>query len=63
MRIVYKKGMLFLTLYTIFIKFSIAFQKISSLYTVSMFEMCNMPMFGQTGGLQNGKVKHYYYAP
>lgn len=50
MRIVYKKGILFLTLYTIFIKLSIAFQKISSLYTVSMFEMCNMPMFRHLEG-------------
>ena len=45
------------------VKFAIGFEKISILHTVSIFEMCNMPMFGQTGGLQNGKVKHYYYAP
>ena len=56
MRIVYKKGILFLTLYTIFIKFSIAFQKISSMYTVSMFEMCNMPMFRHLEGYSMEKT-------
>lgn len=54
---------LLLKLYMIGVKFAISFEKISILHKVSIFEMCNMPMFGQTGGLQNGKVKHYYYAP
>lgn len=56
MRIVYKKGILFFTLYTIFIKLSIAFQKISSLYTVSMFGMCNMPMFRHLEGYSMEKT-------
>jgi len=36
---------------------AIGFEKNSVLHTVSIFEMCDMPMFGRTGGLQNGKVK------
>ena len=56
MRIVYKKGILFLTLYMIFIKFSIAFQKIGSLYTVSIFEMCNMPMLRHLEGYSMEKT-------
>lgn len=46
-----------LKLYMIGVKFAIGFEKISVLHTVSIFEMYNMPMFGQTGGLQNGNVK------
>ena len=40
------------------VKIAIGFEKISNLHTVSIAVMCNMPMFGQIGGLQNGKVKH-----